>query len=45
MLLCKESTTGKEVYEIATTEYTNPLAIINLVANPNEFTNIQGWIG
>lgn len=45
VLLCKESTTGKEVYEIATTEYTNPLAIINLVANPSEFTNVQGWIG
>lgn len=45
VLLCKESTTGKEVYEIATTEYTNPLAIVNLVANPNEFTSVQGWIG
>lgn len=36
---------GKEIYEIATTEYTDPLAIINLVANPTEFTNVQGWIG
>ena len=45
VLLCKESTTGKEVYEIATTEYTNPLAVVNLIANPTEFTSTQGWIG
>jgi hypothetical protein len=45
VLLCKESTTGAEVYEIATTEYSNPLAITNLVANPTEFTSTSGWIG
>ena len=44
VLLCRDSN-GKEVYEIATTEYSNPLAIINLVANPTEFTSTAGWIG
>lgn len=42
--LCKD-TAGREVCEIATTEYSNPLTVINLVANPSEFTSIAGWIG
>ena len=44
VLLCKDND-GNEYYEIATTEYTNPLAIVNLVANPTEFTSVSGWIG
>lgn len=42
--LCKDSD-GKEVYEIVTTEYSNPLAVINLMANSSNFTNVSGWIG
>ena len=44
VLLCKNSA-GKEIYEIATTEYSNPLAVTNLLANPTEFTSTEGWIG
>ena len=44
VLLCKDDN-GNEVYEIATTEYTNPLAVTNLIVNPTEFTSVQGWIG
>ena len=44
VLLCTDNN-GNEVYEIATTEYTNPLAVTNLIANPTEFTSVQGWIG
>ena len=44
VLLCKDNN-GNEVYEIATTEYSNPLAVTNLVANPTEFTSTAGWIG
>lgn len=44
VLLCKDNN-GKEIYEIATTEYSNPLAVTNLVANPTEFTSTAGWIG
>lgn len=36
---------GREVCEIATTEYSNPLTVVNLVANPSEFTSTAGWIG
>jgi len=42
-LLCKKD--GKEIYEIATTEYSDPLAVINLIANPKDFTSMEGWIG
>ena len=44
VLVCKDEN-DKKIYEIATTEYTNPLAIINLIANPCEFTGTSGWIG
>ena len=44
VLLCKDNN-GNEIYEIATTEYSNPLAVTNLVANPTEFTSTAGWIG
>ena len=43
VLLCKKD--GKEIYEIATTEYSDPLAVINLIANPKDFTSMEGWIG
>lgn len=42
--LCKD-TDGKEVYEVITTEYSNPLAVVNLIANPSNFTNVAGWVG
>ena len=42
--LC-EDTDGREICEIATTEYSNPLAVVNLIANPSEFTSTAGWIG
>lgn len=42
--LCKD-VDGREVCEIATTEYSNPLTVVNLVANPSEFTSTAGWIG
>lgn len=41
--VCTNSS-GKIVYEIATTEYTDPLSVVNLVANPNNFANTSGWI-
>lgn len=44
VLLCKDNN-GNEIYEIATTEYSNPLTVTNLVANPTEFTSTAGWIG
>ena len=43
VLLCSDGT--NEIYEIATTEYTNPLTITNLIVNPNGFVNTAGWIG
>ncbi len=36
---------GNEIYEINETEYTNPIAVINLIANPNNYTGVSGWIG
>lgn len=44
VLLCKDEEEN-EVYEVATTKYTNPLTIVNLVANPTEFTSTIGWMG
>lgn len=40
-----KTSTGQEVYKIETTEYTDPLAVVNLVVNPKEFSNVSGWIG
>ena len=47
VLLCEEGSgeNKKEVYEVATTEYSNPLAVVNLIANPTSFTNVSGWVG
>lgn len=45
VLMCQDGDIPDPVYEIATTEYTNPLAVINLFANPKDFTNLSGWIG
>lgn len=47
VLLCEEGSgeNKKEVYEVATTEYSNPLAVVNLIANPTNFTNVSGWVG
>lgn len=42
--LCKTDD-GDYVYELATTEYSDPLSVINLIANPNSFKNVDGWIG
>lgn len=39
------SNSTKEIYEVATTEYSNPIIVKNLVANPTEFTNVSGWVG
>ena len=44
VLLCEDSD-HNEIYEIITTEYTNPLAIVNIIANPTEYTSTSGWIG
>lgn len=42
--LCKETSTNKYVYLIESTSYTDPLAITNIIANPNQFKNVNGWI-
>lgn len=34
-----------EVWGYAATEFTDPLAVVNLVANPSGFTSLDGWIG
>jgi len=34
-----------EVWGYAATEFTDPLAVVNLVANPSAFTSLDGWIG
>lgn len=44
VLLCEDNEHNK-VYEINATEYTSPLAITNLISNPSNFSNVQGWIG
>ena len=44
VLLCKNSA-GKEIYEVATTKYSNPVAVTNYLTNPTEFTTTEGWIG
>lgn len=44
VLLCKDKN-NNEIYEVATTEYSNPLTVTNLIANPTEFTSVSGWIG
>lgn len=36
---------GKEVYGYSTSEFSDPLAVVNLVVNPSNFKNIDGWIG
>ena len=44
VLICTDSQNHK-VYEIATTQYNDPLIVINLIANPNNFINTAGWMG
>ena len=41
--LCEDSN-HDEVRQIVTTEFSNPVGVINLVANPNNFTSLSGWI-
>ena len=36
---------SKEVYGYSTVVYTDPLAVVNLVVNPCDFKNIDGWVG
>ena len=38
-----DSSNGDEVYGYETTEFTDPLAVVNLIANPTNFTNTEGW--
>ena len=33
------------VYQIKETEYTNPIAVVNLISNPTNYTGTSGWIG
>ena len=35
---------NQDVYKINTTDYINPVNIINLIANPNNFTSTTGWV-
>lgn len=39
------STTSKTAYGYAATEYFDPLSVINLVSNPQNFTDTSGWTG
>lgn len=36
---------NKEVYGYQTSEYTDPMAIVNYVVNPSGFKSVEGWIG
>ena len=40
-----DSQTSKKVYGYTKTEFSDPLAIINLIVNPNQFTSLDGWFG
>lgn len=42
-LLCKDNN-DNDVYEIIGTEYIHPTQVINLIANPKNFINTEGWI-
>lgn len=42
--VCKENNTNKKVYLIENTEYTDPLAVVNLIANPTQYKNTNGWL-
>lgn len=42
--VCKETSTDKKVYLIENTEYTDPLAVVNLIANPTQYKNTNGWL-
>ena len=39
------SNSNKEVWGYSRTEFSDPTMVLNLVANPNEFTSLDGWIG
>lgn len=39
------SVTQKTAYGYAATEYFDPLSVINLVSNPQDFIDTSGWIG
>ena len=40
-----DNTTNKKVYGYERTEFSDPLMVVNLVANPSAFTSLDGWIG
>ena len=43
--VCKDKDTHELVYQIKETEYTNPIAVVNLISNPTNYTGTSGWIG
>ena len=43
--VCKDKDTHDPVYQIKETEYTNPIAVVNLISNPTNYTGTSGWIG
>lgn len=43
--LFTDITSGKRVCGFTMTEFSDPLMIVNLVANPSQFTNLDGWVG
>jgi len=36
---------GDPIYGYETTEYTDPSMVVNLIANPKDFKDTNGWIG
>ena len=36
---------NKLVYGYSSTEFSDPIMVVNLVANPTDFTNTDGWVG
>ena len=40
-----DNQTNKKVYGYERTEFTDPIMVVNLVANPSGFTSLDGWIG
>lgn len=40
-----DTSTGKQVYGYQTSEFSDPLMVINLVVNSSNFKNLDGWIG
>lgn len=36
---------NKEIYGYTKTEFSDPITVVNLIANPSKFTGLDGWVG